>query len=517
MKPKDWLRHSLARKLSLLFGTAILLIIGVTLIFPWLHMSALNEQALLLQAKRIASAAQQSVDLANVDWTPVQIELNNRWWLIAQQMSLSADPPALVMADQVGPDGFRREALDHLGRNPHQPNYWRLQDDNRVFRLAVAVRSGDVDPEPRLLRGIIDVRLPVAEDAGFWSTVATVLAGSSGAVLALLVFYMVTDRQVLRPLVNLQSVAEQVTSGDLDVKATINSGDEFEKLSEALNNMLAHLRTAQEEQVKINRSLDTRLGELAETNVALYEANRFKSEFLANVSHELRTPLVSIIGFAELLRDAWKAQESVDRNRLARYSENILTSGRGLLELINDLLDLAKIEAGKMNLHIAEFSLAEMCQDLIDFVRPLADQRRQHLDLLLAEDLPRCLTDSGKIKQILFNLLSNAIKFTPEEGRVSLVARSLEGDRVELTVSDTGPGIATADHALIFEQFRQLDSSTTREHQGTGLGLAITRELVLMLGGTITLDSDVGKGATFVVSLPISLKEPVVLPARVLR
>lgn len=505
MAPREWLRHSLARKLSLLFGTAILLIIGVTLVFPWLHMAALNEQALLLQARRIAGAALETADLEVDDWSPVQRDLARRWWWTAKRLSLPSTPPILVMVDEIGPEGFRREALNHFGRNPEQVIYWRLQDDDRLFRFAMAVRSGEVDPHPGLLRGLIDVRLPVAEDAGFWSTVATVLAGSSGAVLALLVFYMVTDRQVLRPLLNLRGVAEQVTSGDLTVRSTITSGDEFQKLSEALNDMLAHLRAAHEEQQKINRSLDTRLGELAEANVALYEANRFKSDFLANVSHELRTPLVSIIGFAELLRDAWNTEE-VDRQRLARYSNNILTSGRGLLELINDLLDFAKIEAGKMNVHVSEFSPAELCQDLMDFVRPLADQRRQRLELILEDGLPRCQTDSGKVKQILFNLLSNAIKFTPEEGAVSLEARRHDDENIELTVRDTGPGIAPEDHAAIFEHFRQLDSSTTREHQGTGLGLAITKELVHMLGGTISLDSDTGRGAAFTVRLPTVLK-----------
>jgi two-component system sensor histidine kinase BarA len=513
MAPRDWLRHSLARKLSLLFGTAILLIIGVTLVFPWLHMSSLNEQALLLQARRIAGAALETADLEVDDWSLVQADLARRWWWTAKRLSLPTNPPMLVMADEVGPDGFRREALNHFGRNAEQTIYWRLQDDDRLFRFALAVRSGDVDPHPGLLRGLIDVRLPIAEDAGFWSTVVTVLAGSSGAVLALLVFYMVTDRQVLRPLLNLRRVAEQVTSGDLTVRSALTSGDEFQKLSEALNDMLTHLRAAQEEQEKINRSLDTRLGELAEANVALFEANRFKSEFLANVSHELRTPLVSIIGFAELLRDAWNSEE-IDRKRLARYSHNILSSGRGLLELINDLLDFAKIEAGKMNVHVSEFSPAELCQDLVDFVRPLADQRRLRLELSIEHDLPRCQTDSGKVKQVLFNLLSNAIKFTPEAGSVSLEARRHDAERMELRVCDTGPGIAPEHHEAIFEHFRQLDSSTTREHQGTGLGLAITKELVHMLGGTILVQSDIGAGSVFTVLIPMVLKQEAKPPPR---
>jgi signal transduction histidine kinase len=266
--------------------------------------------------------------------------------------------------------------------------------------------------------------------------------------------------------------------------------------------MLAHLKAAQDAQRKINRSLDIKLGQLAEANVALYESNRLKSEFLANVTHELRTPLVSIIGFAELLRDAAQTPE-VDSKRLGRYSENILTSGRSLLEIINDLLDLAKIEAGKLELHVSEFSIAELCHDLIDFVRPLADKRNQTLDAQVADGLPRFRSDSGKIKQILYNLLSNAVKFTPTGGAIFLTV-DRDGDRfVRLIVRDTGPGIAESQRQAIFEKFHQLDSSQTREHAGTGLGLAITKDLVQMLGGTIELESTAGEGASFIVNLPV--------------
>jgi signal transduction histidine kinase len=371
-----------------------------------------------------------------------------------------------------------------------------------LFRFAMAIRGTNVDAHPDVLRGIIDVVLPIPQDEGVWNSVVTVLAGASGAVLAILAFYMITQRIVLSPVTTLRKVAEQVATGDLGVRSTIRTGDEFEELSDTFNDMLAHLTAAQEVQRNINRSLDIKLGQLAEANVALYESNRLKSEFLANVTHELRTPLVSIIGFAELLRDAAQTPE-VDPKRLGRYSENILTSGRSLLEIINDLLDLAKIEAGKLELHVSEFSIAELCRDLIDFVRPLADKRNQTLETRLADDLPRCRSDSGKIKQILYNLLSNAVKFTPTGGAISLSV-DRDGDLfVRLVVRDTGPGIAESQRQAIFEKFHQLDSSQTREHAGTGLGLAITKELVQMLGGTIELESTAGEGASFMVKLPI--------------
>ena len=266
--------------------------------------------------------------------------------------------------------------------------------------------------------------------------------------------------------------------------------------------MLVHLQSTQDELRTINKSLDTRLGELAETNVALFEANKLKSEFLANVSHELRTPLVSIIGFAELVRDAMETPPK-DRTRPARYADNILASGRMLLDIINDLLDLAKIEAGKIELHLSHFYMADVCEKLMDFVRPLAEKKNLQISATVAPGLPQFHSDSGKINQILYNLLSNAIKFTPSGGRVGLEVRPQGDGAIELRVWDTGSGIPEEKRSLIFEQFRQLDASATREHSGSGLGLPITKELTRMLGGSIQVESLVDQGSTFIVTLPI--------------
>jgi len=190
--------------------------------------------------------------------------------------------------------------------------------------------------------------------------------------------------------------------------------------------------------------------------------------------------------------------------RLGRYSENILISGRSLLDIINDLLDLAKIEAGEMELHLSEFSLVDVCEDSVDFIRPLADKKHITLELKVSPDLCRMRSDSGKIKQILYNLLSNGVKFTPSDGTVALQADRDGQDFVVLNVCDTGPGIAPDKASMIFEKFRQLDSSKTREYEGTGLGLAITKELVQVLGGRISLGSQVGRGSTFKVRLPVN-------------
>ncbi|MBU0718795.1 MAG: HAMP domain-containing histidine kinase [Planctomycetes bacterium] len=497
---------SLARKISLLFGTAVLLTISATLIFPQLHMGNLNEQQLLMQAKWAASCAALAVDLQEPDWEKAQAQLDQRWSLLVRDLGVPAATPTLVPLGGAE-NAFATDAIERLAREAKQACFWQILPEERVFRFAMAVRRTEADVHPGALRGIIEVHIAVSPEAGITVSMVTVLAGASGAVLAILVFYLATQRLVLTPVTSLRRTAEQVAGGDMDTRAEIATGDEFQDLSEAFNNMLVHLKNAQEELKTTNRSLDIRLGELAETNVVLYESNRLKSEFLANVTHELRTPLVSIIGFAELLRDSWDNPDA-DRKRLARYSENILVSGRSLMEIINDLLDLAKIEAGKIDLHLSEFSIARLCRDLIDFVQPLADKKNQKLELRLARNLPRLNSDSGKIRQILYNLLSNAVKFTPGEGAILLKVEQNGERRVRLIVTDTGPGIPEEQRTTIFEKFRQLDSSKTREYEGTGLGLAITQELVHILGGTVHVDSEVGTGSTFTVELPVHVDKP---------
>ncbi|MCO6438115.1 MAG: HAMP domain-containing histidine kinase [Phycisphaerae bacterium] len=502
---------SLARKFILLFGSAVLLTIAVTLLFPFVQMNNLDVEAMLMQANWVATSAYQSVDLRQPDWVAAQALLEARWPTMVEQFGLPPRCPVLVpartppgqnlVALSTQLHGFRAEAVERLSRYPSQRYFWRLQDEGDTFRYAFAVRPGLGDRHPETLDGIIDVQLDVPPQNARWNIIVTILAGATGAILALVVFYMVTQRLVLRPVLALRHAAERVTSGDVEVRATISSGDEFQELGDAFNDMLTHLRAAQEELRRTNRSLDVRLGELAELNVGLYESVRLKSQFLANMSHELRTPLVSIIGFAELLRDSWDRPD-IDRNRLARFAENILSSGRGLLEIINDLLDLAKIEAGKMALHLTDFAIDALCHDLIDFVRPVADKKNQRLELTVADDLPRFHSDAGKIKQILYNLLSNAVKFTPTGGSISLSVSGESDGFVRLAISDSGPGVPSEQHGRIFEKFYQADGSATRESSGTGLGLAISRELAHMLGGSLNLADDPPPGATFVLIVP---------------
>jgi signal transduction histidine kinase len=217
------------------------------------------------------------------------------------------------------------------------------------------------------------------------------------------------------------------------------------------------------------------------------------------MSHELRTPLNSILGFSEVLLSSDHLNE-----KQQRWLRNIQSSGEQLLNLINDILDLAKIEAGKMEIRPEEFSIRDICEGLLNMFRPLAEKKNIDLRLQVEPDIALLRQDPGKLQQILSNLLSNAIKFTPEGGRVLLKAESAPPYLI-LTVADTGVGIAPEEQELVFEKFRQAGNPLTREQSGTGLGLSIVRELSKLLGGEVTLQSELGRGSTFTVRLPLQI------------
>jgi two-component system sensor histidine kinase BarA len=252
---------------------------------------------------------------------------------------------------------------------------------------------------------------------------------------------------------------------------------------------------------RVNGDLDRKVDELAQANMALYESNQLKSDFLATMSHELRTPLNSILGFSEVLLSSEQLSDKQNR-----WVKNIQTGGDRLLTLINDILDLAKIESGKMQLRVEEFSIHDVCEGLLNMFRPLAEKKNINLTGVMDPTVPLIKQDANKLQQIMWNILSNAIKFTPEGGRVVLKAES-DGTHLILTVTDTGVGIAEEDQELIFEKFRQAVSTLTREHAGTGLGLSIVRELAKLLGGNVKLQSELGRGCTFTVIVPLHLNQ----------
>jgi signal transduction histidine kinase len=241
---------------------------------------------------------------------------------------------------------------------------------------------------------------------------------------------------------------------------------------------------------------------LSERNIELFKANKLKSEFLANISHEFKTPLNAILGFAEILREK---PESLKEEKGQRYAENIITGGKRLLNMINDLLDLAKTEAGKMKLHIERFDMQNLCKSSMAAFSAMTKNKKIKTRLIIDETIPTLVTDAGKVQQILYNFLSNAIKFTDENGRVEVKAVMTDDKVVKISVADTGCGISEADQKVIFEKFRQVDGSITRQSTGSGLGLAISKELASMLAGEVGLESEFEKGSTFWLEIPVTL------------
>ena len=238
--------------------------------------------------------------------------------------------------------------------------------------------------------------------------------------------------------------------------------------------------------------------EIEDKSRQIEAANRHKSEFLANMSHELRTPLNAIIGFSEVLGERMFGELN---EKQAEYTDDILSSGRHLLSLINEILDLSKVEAGRMELELATFDLPLAIDNARTFVRERATKHGINLDVTVDERLGDFVGDERKIKQILLNLLSNAVKFTPEGGRIGINARQADGS-VEISVSDTGIGIAPEDQPKIFEEFRQVGGDYAHKSEGTGLGLTLAKKFVELHGGKIWVESEVGKGSTFSFTLP---------------
>jgi signal transduction histidine kinase len=439
----------------------------------------------------------------------------------------------LTQSAQAGEQQEEEGFLDMMGWMPRQQSGRYLHavrtNENCLVSGCHGVKSKEaIEGQPELggppefsegeLVGVISVTLPAGQTSTtlLFNRIFIVAAGLMASIIAVVTFYLITQRFILQPVRSLREAADHVAvaeeARDLDedetaswqeaINATekIKTRDEFERLARAFNQMLTRLKMAHDRIRESNRALDLQLGELQAKNIALFESNRLKSEFLANVSHELRTPLNAIIGFAELVKEESQQRED---EKAVRYTSNILKSGHGLLRIINDLLDLAKIEAGRVDMHWQECSVRNIAEALMNFTRPLAEQKQLQIIMNIDENVDRIETDPGKLQQILFNLLSNAIKFTPPKGRILLDAEGVEEDYVRISVADTGPGISEEDQETIFEKFRQLDASVTREHPGTGLGLAIVKELVDILGGTISVSGAVGQGAIFAVTLPV--------------
>lgn len=511
---------SLAEKCRLAFGAAVLFTLGIALLIPYVWMGKLTTKAsldagraksqmLLRYHFRLKYSGQ--TPLVELDNTGAAMDPNNteiRWVRFTKEneeqlQQLTGTQKQMIESLEAG-SGRDDNIVWTKERQVLTSNYVRIfrvgdncischnpQGSAQAFGLNESIGAAVIQSPAGQISKII-----------LMNRVWTVLAGLIGGAGAIVAFYMITQRVILRPIRQLRGLVNNVAEGNLDIRSSIKTGDEYEKLAGAFNHMLDGLQSGQEKLRQANIQLDAKIAELSERNIELFKANKVKSEFLANISHEFRTPLNAILGFAEILREK-PALLKNEKGR--RYAENIITGGQRLLHMINDLLDMAKTEAGKMKLYIEKISAQQLCEALVASFSLITKNKKIKIKLAVSKAVPTLTTDPTKVQQILYNFLSNAVKFTPEHGRIEIRAEMIDEKTLRLSVSDTGCGIAEADKEKIFEKFRQADGSITRKSTGSGLGLAICRELAAMLAGAVGLESKVNEGATFWLDIPVTL------------
>ena len=317
----------------------------------------------------------------------------------------------------------------------------------------------------------------IAQNASSYASSRNLFIGvAAGAIVLALLLGFVLSWSLIGPIQRIDSRLAAIASGDFSGHVDVSNRDELGALAANVNRMNDELRRL--------------YGELE-------AASRHKSEFLANMSHELRTPLNAILGFSQVLRERMFGELN---EKQEEYLDDILSSGNHLLSLINDVLDLSKVEAGQVELEVAPFSLREALERGVVMVRERATKDGVQVALAADPEVDVVEGDERRIKQVIFNLLSNAVKFTPAGGAVDVSAARVNGE-VRVSVADTGPGIAPEDHERIFEEFQQAEAGV-EQREGTGLGLALSKRLVELHGGRIWVDSELGKGSTFVFTLP---------------
>ena len=372
----------------------------------------------------------------------------------------------------------------------------RVQESEDISGRKVLTAYAPVAP----LGWLVFVELPATEAyaplyAALQRLGVVLLAALGFAVLA----GMFLAGRMVGPIQALRAGAERIGGGDLSQRIRIKTGDELEALADQFNDMAGRL---QESYAGLEQKVEERTREVEEKSRQLEMASQHKSQFLASMSHELRTPLNAIIGLTEMMVSN---AARFGTEKAAEPLRRVHRAGSHLLGLINQVLDLSKIEAGKLELSPDLVALAPLITEVVDTARPLAEQNNNRLVVKSQENLGSLTVDPMRLRQILLNLLSNACKFT-KQGEVTLLARKVidQGNWIEFTVSDTGIGMTPEQQAKLFEEFTQADSSTARQYGGTGLGLAITRKLARMMGGDVTLTSEAGKGSTFTVRLPAS-------------
>jgi signal transduction histidine kinase len=388
---------------------------------------------------------------------------------------------------------------------------------NTVADIANAIRDGQlgaaqarlVGRQEQLYRDIESLvrRLVETEDArmagiraGMENTnrrsfLLTACFAAAGVALALLCGFVISW-SFIAPVREAHGFLRQVRAGNLDAAIAVPNRDEFGALAEHMNVMSRELKRLDEEQRQAS-------AELRHLNEQLSQASRAKSEFLANMSHELRTPMNAILGFTEMLLDNLYGEVPAE---LQEPLTDIQTNGRHLLQLINDVLDLSKIEAGRMELVTDTYSPLQVVDSVRATLRSLAAEKGLDFAVKASGDLPMAQGDARRITQCLLNLTGNALKFT-RQGSVEISVEQ-QGDALLYRVADTGIGIPPEDLEGVFREFRQVDATITREFGGTGLGLSITKKFVEMHGGRIWVESQLGQGSTFSFTIPVKAGKP---------
>ena len=323
----------------------------------------------------------------------------------------------------------------------------------------------------------------IAQNASAYEHSRNLFIGvAAGAIVLALLLGFVLSWSLIGPIQSIDTRLAAIASGDFSGRVDVTNRDELGALATNVNQMNDELR-------RLYREVET--------------ASQHKSDFLANMSHELRTPLNAIIGFSQVMREGMVGDVN---KKQAEYLDDILSSGNHLLSLINDVLDLSKVEAGQVELQVAPFSLQDALERGVSMVREQATTEGVQVTLHKNGGLDVVSGDERRIRQVIFNLLSNAVKFTPEGGEVDVSAARINGE-MRVSVADSGPGIAEADLDRIFAEFQQTEAGA-RQREGTGLGLALSKRFVEMHGGRIWCESEIGKGSTFEFTLPLRPVEP---------